>query len=114
MYRVSPLEGSPYVSRTSSRTGFSRFHAPEAARRLLGRPGSEDFIALVVRLGVLVESAGGQVMSKTLTIMAEYHLAYLRHMVCGSECNRVGGRGRWDGGAVPELESSTRRTCPVS
>ena len=44
MYRVSPLLGRPYDSRTSSRTGLSRFHAPDAPRRLLGRIGSEDFI----------------------------------------------------------------------
>jgi hypothetical protein len=41
-YRVSPLLGKPYVSSTSSRTGLRRFHAPEAARRLLGRMGSEE------------------------------------------------------------------------
>ena len=44
LYRVSPLLGRPYDSRTSSRTGLSRFHAPDAPRRLLGRIGSEDFI----------------------------------------------------------------------
>lgn len=47
-YRVSPLEGRPYVSRTSSRTGLRRFHAPDAPRRLLGRMGSEDLIVAVV------------------------------------------------------------------
>jgi len=114
MYRVSPLEGSPYVSRTSSRTGFSRFHAPEAARRLLGRPGSEDFIALVVGWRVLVERAGGQVMSKTRTIMAVYHLAYLRHMLCGGESNRARGLGRREGGMEGQRTSLTRRKCPVS
>jgi hypothetical protein len=44
MYRVSPFEGRPYVSRTSSRTGLRRFHAPDAPRRLLGRMGSEDLM----------------------------------------------------------------------
>jgi hypothetical protein len=51
MYRVSPLEGRPYVSRTSSRAGFRRLHAPDAPRRLLGRTGSDDRMAVVgVRL----------------------------------------------------------------
>jgi hypothetical protein len=45
MYRVSPFEGRPYVSSTSSRTGFRRFHAPDAPRRLLGRIGSVDLIS---------------------------------------------------------------------
>lgn len=44
---VSPLLGSPYDSSTSSRTGLRRFHAPDAPRRLLGRTGSEDFMAMV-------------------------------------------------------------------
>jgi hypothetical protein len=49
-YRVSPLEGRPYVSRTSSRTGLRRFHAPDAPRRLLGRIGSEDLMVVEAEL----------------------------------------------------------------
>lgn len=57
MYRVSPLLGSPYVSRMSSRTGLRRFHAPDAPRRLLGRAKSEGRMPAVA--GGLVEEAGG-------------------------------------------------------
>lgn len=61
-YRVSPLLGSPYDSSTSSRTGLRRFHAPDAARRLLGRFGSEDLMASedgCVSVGVLREALPG-------------------------------------------------------
>jgi hypothetical protein len=44
---VSPLDGSPYVSKVSSRTGFKRFQAPDAPRLLDGRVWSVAFISCV-------------------------------------------------------------------
>jgi hypothetical protein len=43
---------------------------------------------------VLVEGAGGQVISKTMIIMALCHLAHLRHMVGGDGSNHVGELGK--------------------
>ena len=108
-YRVSPLEGSPYVSKTSSRTGFRRFQAPEAARRLLGRAGSDDFMVLAVGFG---RPGEGDRRSSNVENL-DYHGCrspnrFQTHsaQAGSSEGNRAGGSGRWDGGAAPELDAS--------
>lgn len=37
VYLVSPLDGSPYISRASVTAGLSRLHAPDGPRRGCGR-----------------------------------------------------------------------------